>query len=60
MGSVAEEQFVLEELLKISDQYNEYERLAQLAVVASQSFVTDGPMVDTARHPVGLVFKTHF
>lgn len=57
---MAEEQFVLEELLKISDQYNEYERLAKLAVVASQSFVTDGPMVDTARHPVGLVFKTHF
>ena len=59
MRKVAEEEFVLDELLKVSDQYNEYERLAQLAV-ASQSFVTDVPLVDTARHPVGLVVKTHF
>lgn len=60
METSTDDEFVLDEILKIQDKYAEYERLAQLSLVASQSFVTDGPQVDTERHPVGLVVKTSF
>ena len=60
MQSTPEETLVLDELLKVQDQYTEYERLAQLALIASRAFVTDGPRIDTERHPVGLVVKTSF
>ena len=60
MGTSTDEDFVIDEMRKVQEQYVEYTRLAQLSFVASQSYVSDGPQVDTERHPVGLVVKTNF
>ena len=59
MNDSAEDGFVLDELKKVSDQYVEYERLLLLADMASRTFVSNAPQIDTARNPIGLVVKTH-
>jgi hypothetical protein len=55
----ADELHVLNQLETTMPSYEIYERLVEGTRVVRSSMLSNTPLIDTKRHPVGLVISTH-
>lgn len=52
------DQLVVERLAEVSDLYDAYITIGALGRLAESSTIVADPVVDTQRHPVGLVIRS--